>query len=297
MEDKILGALASALKMDAQELLADLKTGDDWAENAVDTLSAKIRAQLKAAQDTQYKRGIREKGKATEKFFASMGFENPDKLEGDEYLDAAREFLESKVPEGGADPVKLDREALSKLPEVKALISEAKTAAGQRLSELETAISQKEKQFRQERVKDIAAAKLPEILEAHKVILDAPGVEGSKSARIAAVQAQIDWSKVAIDDKRNLVFVDDDGNPATDEFGKPVDFSKHVVSVAAPMFGIQTQDPHRGGGRPAGTGGGAGGSQTWTFENAAAFDKAIMSEGDPGKRADMRRAFLEQAAT
>lgn len=294
--EKLIGAIASALNLDATELLTELKDGEGWASNAESTLSDRMKAQVKAVKEEQRKRGIKEKATAVEKFFKAKGFDNPERLEGDAMLDAAFEQLAQK--QEGGEPGKLTPAELAKLPEVKALIEEGKQNAAKAYDALKAEYEQAKTGYQRDRVKDLAAAKIPSILDAGKIVLDVPGVEGSKDKRIKALFNLLDWSEVGVNDKGDLIYINQDGTQKTDDFGKPVDFQKSIVSMASEIYGVQKVDPSKSGANPAGSGAaGAGGAgRVYTFANAAEFSAAVMAEADPAKRSQMRKDYSEQAA-
>ena len=116
MNDKILGAIASALQIDASELSAALKDGEAFLPD--DQLAEKLKdvaaERLKAAKDAQHKRGQREIGDSIEKWAKAKGFSNDEKLKGTALLDAVFDTVDSKAPEGN-DPTKFTKEELSLL--------------------------------------------------------------------------------------------------------------------------------------------------------------------------------------
>lgn len=299
--EKIIGAVASALSLDAVELSAELKDGEKWLEEEklAEILSAKVSAQVKAAKEAQRLRGIREKGKAVEQFLSKQGFSNPDKLEGDALLEAYSDYLKaSHEGEGGKDPRAMSREDLAKLPDVKALVVDAQKAAGAKYEQLSAQFEAEKKSWQSQRVQDLGAARLPEILEEAKVVLDIKGSEGSRAARIKAVSSMIDWGSVGIDANGGLVFIDSDGQPKTDDFGKPVDFKKHVVGLASGIYGVHLADPKKGGAAPAGGQSGQGGGGTYqrthSFNDAADFNARYMVETNVSTRASMLKDWKVQ---
>lgn len=299
MEEKIIGALASALNLDATELFAELKDGDKWAENATELLSGKISAQVKAAKEAQYKRGIREKGKAVEQYLRGKGFDNAEKLEGEALLEAAFEFLTPKGGNSGqsGEPAKMTKEDLLKLPEVKALIDEGKKQAGSQFEALKAEYDAAKTTWQTMRIKDLSAAQLPSYLDEAKVILDVPGSQGTKEKRVQAIAALIDWSKVSLNEKNQLIFIDEQGQPATDDFGKPLDFKKHVVGIAAEIYGVHKTDSSKGGAAPGGKPSNPGNTRAdkYAFTDSKAFQEALFSEPDVSKRAQMRQDWKEQS--
>ena len=108
----------------------------------------------------------------------------------------------------------------------------------------------------------------------------------------------LDWSEIGANDKGDLIYINPDGTPKTDDFGKQVDFEKSIVSIAYGIYGDKKLDSSKSGANPTGSGAaGAGGTgRVYTFANAAEFSAAVMSEADPAKRAQMRKDYSEQAA-
>ncbi len=296
--EKIIGAIASALNLDATELAAELKDGENWLEEGkiAEALLPKMSAQVKAAKEAQYKRGVREKGVAVGKFLSKSGFSNADNLEGDALLEAYTEHIRAsaEVPTGG-DPKAMPKEELAKLPFVKELVNEGKQSAGAKLAEMQAAHDAERRKWEGDRVKDLAAARIPEFLDGAKVILDVHGVDGSRAARIRAISSQIDWSSVRVGQDGGLVFVDADGNPKTDDFGKPMDFKKHVVEIGSATFGTHAATPGKGGAGPTGTpSGGQSGGKVYSFASTEDFNAQYMREADAAKRSQMLKDFKQQ---
>ena len=138
MNEKVIGAIASALSLDASEFTAALKDGDKWlADDALaDKIGELAAAQVKAAKEAQHKRGQRETWTAVEKRLKAQGFENAEKLQNVAMLDAFFEaYGPEKAPEGKT-PEQFTKEDLVKLPIVKSLMQEAKAEAGKQYDTL-----------------------------------------------------------------------------------------------------------------------------------------------------------------
>lgn len=296
--EKILGVIASTLNIDATEWTAELKDGDKWADDAAEKVAAKISAQVKAVKEAQHKRGIREKGKAIETFFKQHGFENPEKLEGDAYLSAVLDHIGTKQGDSaGSDDTKaLTKEQLAKLPEVKALIQEAKQDAGKQLADLQASFSAKEREFMQTRVKDRTSALMPQILDDANIVLEVPGMENSRQSRIQALQALINWNEIGLDEKGNPIFVDSEGSPATDDFGKVKEFKKWLVDTGANIYGTHKGQPGQSGANPQGGPNGQQGATRYSFADESSFSRAYQTETDAAKRVEMLKAYKEQKA-
>lgn len=292
--NKIIGVVASALYLDANELTAALKDGDEWlAEKEFsDTLSGRISEQVKAAKEDQLKRGTRESWSSVERWMKSQGFTPEKGLKGQDLLDAFAEFVEAKAPAGNPDT--LTKEALAKNPLVKELQNEARANIGKELEAVKGEFETYKATTERARVSEVAKAKLAAYLEEGKVLLEVAGAGVNKAQRIEAIAKFLDFNQIGLSDKGEPIFMDGD-SPALDEMGKPIDFKKKVVSIGAELFGIQNQDPNKGGGNPkpgSASGGGTDYKVEYNFATAAELDATKFSESDPAKRAKMTQDFM-----
>lgn len=290
--EKLIGAVASALNLNAQELIAELKDGENWADGADGILRTRVKAHFGAEKKAQENRGRREQAEIWEKLLGKHGFDNPDGLKGEELITAAVTHFTSSAEPPSGNPAALSREELLKMKEVKALVDEGKRKVAEQLEAAQKEFSDKEKAWKQQRVKDIAAAKLPKILEEGKVVLDTPGVDRQK--RLSLLSRTIDWDSVGIDDEGELYFAEPDGSPKSDNNGRAMDFSKTVLTEAIAIFGVHKVDPSKSGGSPAGQGTGAapGSKPLYTFASRSELDAALANEPDVSKRSQMRKDFL-----
>lgn len=302
MDEKLITALASALQMTATEFTAALKDGDNLPEG--DALTDKVKevaaARLKAAKEQQYTRGKNEVAKSVGRWAKERGvsFEG-EKVE--DILEAATEAFEQKAatPPEGNDPSKFSREDLLKLPVVKELLQGARQEAVKPFEAQKETYEAALKKERLARVADIAKREAAEFLEAENIILEIPEMGIKKAERLKAIYSNIDFNSLGTDDKGNIIVLDEDGKPKTDDFGKPVEYKSIVVDTAKPMFGVRSQNPNNGGANP---GTGASGAQgqgaaykpTYTFASQADYEKALSGENDNAKRATMGRDYLLQ---
>jgi len=299
MNDKILGAIASALQIDAAELTTALKDGEAFLPD--DQLAEKLKdvaaERLKAAKDAQHKRGQREIGDSIEKWAKAKGFSNEEKLKGTALLDAVFDTVDTKAPEGN-DPTKFTKEELSKLPAVKEMLQSVKIEAVKPFEAKEAELVGQIKKERQERVSDVAKRFAAEIMEQEKVLLEVPEMGIVKKDRLEAVYARLNFSEIGLDDKGNPIVVDNDGAPATDDFGKPIPFKDRVIGIAKPMYGIRTQDPGKGGANPpTRTGGNGGGTDyvpKYQFATEADYERAITNTADNAERLEISRSYMHQ---
>lgn len=293
---KIIGVIASTLHLDATELTAALKDGENWIsdEEFADKVRETITGQVKAAKDAQLKRGTRESWTAVEKWIKAQGFAPDGELKGTDLLDAFTDHLKAQAPEGGK-PGEMAKDELAKLPAVKALINEGKAEVGKRFETLQTDFDNYKKQSAKAQVSEVVKRRLTEFLEEGKVLLEVQGSNVSKTQRIEAVSKFLNFDEIGLNEKGDPIFVDAENQPKTDDYGKPVDFKKHVIGIGEQIFGIQKQDPGKGGANPPQGGGTQGGGDykpTYSFASQAEYDKQKLSEPDAAKRAQMAKDYF-----
>lgn len=310
---KVLGVIASTLQLDATELADSLKDGETWLpdEEITKKLGETISGRVKAAKEEQRKRALRESSESLLKWAKAQGFTPDDtELKGTALLDAFAEHLKSSKSEPtNIDPAtagKLTREDLAKLPEVQKLITEAnaqviekyKGEVGKELDRIKTEYTTYKEMTEREKVEAVTLQAVTRALEQGNVMLEPTGAKVSKDARIRAVLRELDLGRIRVNDKREPYFVDEHGEPLTDaDFGKPVDFSKHVIAIGKDLYGERGPDPAKSGANPSGQSGqGANGKfrQEYFFKSASELSTAMFAESDPAKRAKMSEDFAFQ---
>ena len=307
---KVLGVIASTLQLDVTELTESLKDGENWlADDAITAkLGETISSRVKAAKEEQRKRALRESSESLAKWAKAKGFEPEGDLKGTALLDAYNEFVTSKHPEPtGIDPAqagKLTRDELAKLPEVQRLITDANTSVldkykkevGAELDKVKTEYTTYKAQTEREKVESVTLQFVTKALTEGNVLLEPTGTKVSKDARIKAVLRELDLNRVKINDKGLPFFVDEHGEPLSDpDFGKPVDFSKHVVTIGKDLYGERGPDPGKTGGNPQGNGSSNGKyQQEYFYKSPKELSDAMFSEPDPAKRAKMSEDFTFQ---
>ena len=309
MSEELLKAIALAFKINADEWIAQLKDGDDWlSEKEVSAKVAElITEKVTAAKMQSRKSGQGEQNAKVLKAVKASGFENPDNLQGDELVSAFIAWKDEQIiPPTGDTPVdQLDKEAIMKLPIVKTLILEAKQESGKGNEKLKadfeaykSQVEQDKKLFEQERIWDISEKWIEQKAREAKVNLKVEGADISEQERIKSLVSIIKHSKkVGLNDKKEPIFLGDDGEQLKDEFGNPISFGDIVVSVAKPLYGISTQDPTHQGGNPPMNGIGNGKQDytpTMRFANQEEYDNFRMNEADPGQRAEAGKSWQYQ---
>lgn len=311
---KVLGVIASTLNLNATELAESLKDGEDWLSD--DEISKKlgeaISGQVKAAKAAQRNRALRETAEDVAKKVKAKGFNpSPDDLKTTgALLDSFFEYLESSKPDATTiDPAtagKLSRDELAKLPEVQSLITSANAAVidkykkevGAELEKVKTEYTTYKASTEREMVKNVVTDFVLKALEGGNVLLEPSGIKVSKDARVKGVLRAIDIERVRLNDKKEPYLINDNGDPLTDDdFGKPVDFSKHVIGIGKEMYGERGPDSSKGGANPEGQNGQNGSAkfrQEYFFKSDQELSKAMFSEPDAVKRAKMSEDFAFQ---
>lgn len=274
MNEKVLGAIASALHFDASELTTALKDGDKWLadDELAEVIGQKISEQVRAAKDDQRKRGQREVWTSVEKKLKAQGFDNPDKLQGTALLDTFFENYKTESEPDGKKPAEMTVEELAKLPVVKQLIAKAKMDAGKEFETVKAELEQRVSKAETTQKDLIVGDELLVMLEAAKINLGDNA--DTRKARLRMVKSQIPFERVKVEDGK-MTFVDADGFET--------DFKKFVLDIAQPAYGIVKQDPNKGGANPPTTGanGAAGGDgkhvRKYTFANAQEYEQARLN--------------------
>jgi hypothetical protein len=302
--EKIFQALASALNLDVEEFTAALRDGDKWLtdEQLADKIGEAARAQVKAAKEAQLKRGKRETMLQVERWMKAQGFENPDKLQGDELLEAYAEHWKAQAPagdpsaDGGKKPGEMSREDLAKLPAVKELMAEAVKGAASKYDAVKAEFEAYQKKTTVERIASVAKQTAAQILEENRAILEVPGSDITKAQRLDAFYRFLNFEGMQIDEKGAVVLLDPNGDPLVNDMGKPVSFKDKVLEINKSLYGFHTQDPNKGGANPPANGGQKPGEwkPSITFADQAAYDNFYRSETDAKKRAEGAKSWAYQ---
>lgn len=292
MENTILGAIASALQLDADTLSTFKDEQGEWLPEA--DLSQKLQTVVKdrigAYGQEKVNEGIRRNATALEKWAKVKGFDNPDKLKGEALYEAIAGYIESSA---SPEPGELTPETAKKHPIFKQVLAAEMQAAR---AEMEARTKEHEAyktRVEAERVQEVARREAVAALEAGKIRLSADGTD--KDARLNAVLLMLQNERVGIDKQTGKpVFLDDDGETRKDDWGNPVDFAKHVTAIGEKMFGKDDFDPKKGSFSPGMSGQTNGKTPQMTFKNQADFDAWFANEPDGAKRMTGQTAWLEQ---
>jgi hypothetical protein len=315
MSEILYKGIASALKIDAEELIAKLKSdGGEWLPETeiskllVSELTTAAAAATESAKDIAHRKGQSEMSKKFLKLIKNSGFENPDNLSGDELFEAFASWKSQGAGDNPPSAVPLDqwtREDLEKLPVVKALKLEAVQAGAQKFEALKKDFETKQAEFEQfkrgvveSKTKSIARKRFEAALEKGNIVLQVDGLEIDKNERVDAAFDRF-WArkKIGLNKNEDPIFLNDDGEEDTDlAFGKPFDFDEVAVSIAKPMYGVSTQNPNHSGSGIQSTAGGkpAGYTPSMRFDNQDQYANYVMNEADPGKRAEATRSWQHQ---
>jgi hypothetical protein len=288
--EKLIGVLASLLSYDASELTTALKDGDKFLEG--DALADKVKEvlapQVAKIKNEQVSRGMKDAGKKYRAAVKSLWPEMTDTTNEAETINGLFEFAQQQA----GSQTEIDETN----PKVKAIVKTAVDLQKAKYGELQASF---------EKYKQEEGAKLARkigIVEMTKAITEAKVILGDKpTARIDAIAKLINWNEVSIDENGNPILVDGDKNPKTDDAGKPIPFSAHVVGIASELFGVHKQDPGAGG---SGAGGGGKKSESdpekgdaSRFKNQQEYDDFLKRNITPDERYKAMldyQAFLDQ---
>lgn len=286
------GAIASALRIDAQEFADQLETdgGELKPAEAAAKVAEVIRSKFTAAKKEQHARATREVWGKVERLVKTAGFDSED-LQGDALLTA---FIENKSATPPAKGEALTKEQLAKMPEVAELVKEGKQAAAKQLAdtlnEFTTYKKGVEAKMAQETGKRIA---LSELRKANVVLGDGKDPD-MEERRLNAILLSVGGNIREKDG--SIVFVNADGGIEEDDYGKPVDYAKKVVETGKLLFGTQVVTPGRNGASPAGSSNATPGAAgiKMSFASQEDFNKFYASETDPVKRYEGLQAYQQQ---
>lgn len=292
MENTILGAIASALQLDADTLSAFKDEQGEWLPEA--DLSQKLQTVVKdrigAYGQEKVNEGIRRNATALEKWAKAKGFDNPDKLKGEALYEAIAGYIETTA---SPEPGELTPETAKKHPIFKQVLAAEMQAARAEMEARTKEFEAYKTRIEAERVQEVARRETLEALKAGKIRIEADGTD--EAARLEAVLQMLKNEKVGIDKQTGKsVLVDDDGEPKKDAWGNPIYFAKQAVKLAERIFGKDDFDPKKGSFSPGVTPGAPGKTPQMTFKSQADFDAWFANEPDGAKRMTGQTAWLEQ---
>ena len=293
---KVFEVLSTLLNVDIESLKGD--DGNFLPEDQIATKVADtVKESLKSAKDEQHKRGLREQDASVQKWMKAQGFEIPSGMKGTEAVEAFAAWKTEQDSSKDADPAKLSKEELLKLPVVKTLISEKLTAAEQQVAATKAEFDQYKTTQKRQSIESVGQAFIEKTLREKGAVLEVPTLGIKAEDRLKAISRLIDWTKVDLNEKNELVMIDDDGEIKKDDFGKPLKFDAHVIEVATPIVGIAKQDPSKKGAQPITKESDQGSGQSkFVFADAKEYNDYISREPDSKKRLQAMKDYAEAQA-
>lgn len=289
MDEKIIGAIASALQIEASEFAESLKVdgklleGDDLHSKVTEV----IRDTIKTAKDDQHKRGLRTSEEALVKWMKSQGFTNPDKLKGSALLDAFNQWKDDQhqPDDEGKKPAEMSEAELEKLPGVKAIVTRKLSAVNAEVDATKKEFEDYKKEQGTKEVKQEAKGYIAKLLTEKGARLEVDGV--TKEQRLDNFYRLVDFGRVKIGDDKKPYLVDENGDPATNENGRRIAFDDYIIDLNKGLYGFQKQDPGKGSPSPGSEGGGkgeGGGDPKFNFATRQDADRVAQTSTDPKER-------------
>lgn len=311
MSEVLYKGIASALRIDADELIAKLK--DDGGELLAEGEIAKqigslISERVTAARVEAKKQGQGEINTQIKKSLKKAGFElQPDRFGGDAIADFLAWQEENYAPPSGDPPTEATREELAKNPLVKQLILEARQSVGGEVERLKGEKATLEKGFedykravQKDKALDVAKSRMAEALKKGNIILRPEGTDIDPQARINTVFQVLSATKsIGLNEQGEPVFLNAEGELEKNQYGDTLPFDEVVLGIAKPLYGVSTQNPAFGGANPpANPGASGGGDGKWKpsfrIKDVDEYNSLLITETDAGKRAEISKTWQYQ---
>lgn len=284
-------AQVSGAKVEDLKALIEGKEQKEASEAVYTTAKESIDsslARLKKRNEDFLKRGERQKGEAVEKALRPLAEKlGLDSFRADEDgLSALTEAIE----QGGQQTVDLSTltpEQISELPAYKKAL-EATQQANSRADQLQSDFEAYKQQEQQQRTSSAWTSTVASILEQKNGIIGKSTYQKAAKSFINDVPA----SRRSIDADGNPVILDENGQPETDDHGRPLSFEAYVVKNY--HLGFSVADPNAtGSGAGAGQNGGAGGSEftITSREQGEALITKYHESGDLKMKSQARKAL------
>lgn len=253
----------------------DLYEGDNLKEG-VDPMEV-VKGWYKTRLDDFSRQSTAREWKKLEKWVKAQGFESD--LQGTDLLSAFADYVK-----GTAGKSTGDQKAEKKIQELEAAITNLQTALAAKEDEVKTAAAAAQRQ--------IVSARL------RGAIRDALGSKWAGTEdHFNILASQFNPDQIRIEPNGALTLLNDNGEPLTDEYHRPIQFGERVQKVGALIGGFHAVDPGKGS-PPAGSPGNAAGAGSGITLAAGItgleFQQMLGKEQDPEKRAKLIHAYKER---
>lgn len=276
--------LSKLAGMPKEDFLAKIQTEEgELKENYEATVSDSIKSKIIEIREAQRNRGFKEGRKEIEGWLKGQGIEEYDDL--NEALDTLQSKIKPPKGEqskGGSKDLTL--EEIQALPQVQDWFSSEVKALQAKKAQLETQLTEAQKQFHSYKVANVATSK------AHEALQEAKAANLNPQAVDLYLRA-LGTNNLDIAQDGKITVLDNEGQPLKDEYHNPIDFKDYVVKNWA--FGFS--EVPAGSGSPNHKPSGKGGGSRIVFRDENHFQEEVSKAGGDNKRiAELTNAYAEQ---
>ena len=302
--EELFEAIASAFNQDAVEFTAALQADGKMLEGQAlaDKVKEVIQQNILSVKNTTHSTVLRKSEEAQRKRMKALGFEIPvgadgKPLKGDDVWSAFLEWQgEQKAGSSDKTPAEMSPEELAKLPAVKTLLATKLQAAAQETEAVKGEFETYKKQAQRSEVEQLGRRYGAEWLEANGAVLEVPSSGVTKQGRLDRFFKTFDFSNVGVKDGKPVI-LDEDGEIALDDYGKPVSFEGRLKAEWEPAFGFAKQDPTKAStspGQRTTTTNGQTQRTKYNFASESDFNTAMKNATDTTERGYMANDYAAQ---
>ena len=265
--------------------LEELLKGEDGEPlpNSPGIVADKVGERITEIKNAEFNKAKSKTAKALESIVKSAGIEEFEDVE-----DAVRKLADKANEKGQTSDVDLSTLTPSQLAKIPAFqaFKEAKE------SELSTLKADYEKTVKAQKL-DTVAAKAKE--RALSLLTEKQAKFTTPDKQLNALFKMIGVDFLDLDEKGNIIVLDEKGEPRIDAHHNKVSFDDLILEEWEPLFGFNAIDPNKKTPQPAAGNNKPTNQQPGTkFDSWDAANKAVNSEGDAKRRGELMKAMNAQ---
>lgn len=242
-------------------------------------VKAKVKEVAKDKSEEHYSRGKKETAKEWEsKIKELFGLESS--TIGFDLLTEAK----AAISDGGNAPDNITAEELRKLPIFNETLKEEVKKLNESFDEERNSFTQKIASLEQGELKRFAQSTALAILEAANFNF---GEQETRTTRINTINQLIDYNRLKVEGKE-IIMLDEEGNPAKDDLHKPILYKDHVLKIGS-AWGYNAANPDNG--TPSHTGQSSSSGSSLKITSQDEYDAYVRN--NPDKKTEALRAYRE----